>query len=414
MIKRSIFSELKDHLDKKEITLIVGPRQAGKTTVMNFLKDYLELQGKKSLFLNLDIEEDMKFFVSQEALLKKVSIELGNNTRGYVFIDEIQRKENCGIFLKGIYDMDIPHKLIVSGSGSVELKGNVHESLAGRKRLFELNTLSFDEFVNYKTDYKYESNLAEFYALEQNKTLGFLMDYLNFGGYPRVVLAATLEEKKKEIAELYQSYLVKDISYLLGVQKTDDFTSLIKLIASQAGKLANISEISVTLALSVETVKNYLWYLENTFVISKITPYFTNVRKELTKSPTFYFYDLGMRNYALGTFGTVDKLSSDIGFLFQNFVHNILIDKHKYTSSKVHFWRTKDRAEVDFVVNIGSALIPIEVKYSTIRDKEIGRSLHSFITKYSPKDAMVVHLGAYDTRIIGNTVVQFIPFYAIS
>ena len=99
--------------------------------------------------------------------------------------------------MKGLYDMNLPYKFIVSGSGSLELKEKIHESLAGRKRIFELSTLSFTEFVNHKTDYQYEHNLPEFFALEKQKRQGLLDEYLSFGGYPRVVLEDTVNEKEK-------------------------------------------------------------------------------------------------------------------------------------------------------------------------------------------------------------------------
>ena len=103
MIKRKLLDELKDHLSKKEISLIVGPRQAGKTTLMLLLKEYLEKKEEKTLFLNLDIETDKQYFQSQDSLIRKIRLELGQ-TGGWVFIDEIQRKENAGLFLKGIYE----------------------------------------------------------------------------------------------------------------------------------------------------------------------------------------------------------------------------------------------------------------------------------------------------------------------
>src|SRR3989338_8710725 len=165
MIKRELFGELKTHLSQKEITLIVGPRQAGKTTLMKALEAGLRQNGEKTLFLSLDIEPDSRFLASQVSLLQKIQLEIGT-AKGYVFIDEIQRKENAGLFLKGIYDMDLPYKFFVSGSGSLELKEKIHESLAGRKRIFELGTISFQEFVNFKTEYKYSAKLAEFFAVE--------------------------------------------------------------------------------------------------------------------------------------------------------------------------------------------------------------------------------------------------------
>jgi len=238
MIKRKLLSDLKLHLSQKEISFIIGPRQAGKTTLMFLLKDYLEKKGAKTLFLNLDIESDKQFFTSQTNLISKIKLEIGSQ-RGYVFIDEIQRKEDAGIFLKGIYDMNLPYKFIVSGSGSVELKERIHESLVGRKRIFELSTLSFEEFVNFKTNNKYENKLKEFFSIDKEKTIEFLKEYLNFGGYPRVVLEELLEEKKKIINEIYQSYLERDISYLLRIRKTEEFTNLVKILATQIGNLFN-------------------------------------------------------------------------------------------------------------------------------------------------------------------------------
>ena len=122
IIKRTVYDYIFDHLNAKEITLITGPRQAGKTTIMETLKSELDKKGEKTLFLSLDFEKDAPYFKSQISLIDKINLETGGKDRAFVFIDEIQRKENAGLFLKGIYDMRLPHKFIVSGSGSLELK----------------------------------------------------------------------------------------------------------------------------------------------------------------------------------------------------------------------------------------------------------------------------------------------------
>lgn len=172
--------------------------------MMMLLIDHLRMLGKRTVVFNLVIEADHQFFDSQEGLLRKIRLELGTG-EGYVFVDEVQRKANAGLFLKGLYDMNLPYKFIVSGSGSLELKEKIHESLAGRKRIFGLSTLDFIEFANHRTDYHYEQNLPEFFALEPQKVRSLLEEYLAFGGYPRVVLEETVAEKRKLIAELYQS-----------------------------------------------------------------------------------------------------------------------------------------------------------------------------------------------------------------
>lgn len=409
MIKRTLFNDLKAHLFHKEISLIVGPRQAGKTTLMRFLEEHLKNQKKQTLFLNLDVEIEREHFTSQSSLIKKLQLELGRS-KGYVFIDEIQRKENAGIFLKGLYDANLPYKFIVSGSGSLELKEKIHESLAGRKRIFELGTLTFQEFVDYKTGYKYEKKLKEFFKIEKTKTQELLNEYLNFGGYPRVVLEEKLSEKIKIIDEIYRSYLERDIAYLLGVKKTDDFTRLVKLIAAQTGSLVNISELSSTLGSAAKTVQNFLWYLEKTFITHRLTPYFKNTRKEITKAPVFYFYDLGLRGYATGEFGRFTAPSA--GFVYENFIHNVLKEKIRWTGNRLYFWRTKDGAEIDFIVEKGKELVAVEAKYSQLKKPEISRSIRSFITAHKPRRIYIVNLTLSYEETVGNTSICFIPFSA--
>ena len=191
--------------------------------------------------------------------------------------------------MKGLYDMSLPYKFIISGSGSVELKEKVHESLAGRKAMFEVCPVSFREFVNFKTEYKYSDRLADYFAIENTKTLNFLEEYLNFGGYPRVVTGSDLEEKKRIVAEIYGSYIEKDIAFLLKVEKLEAFGSLVKILASQTGKMINYSELSNTLGVSVATVKNYLWYLEKTFITEAVSPYFKKRKKRNNEIPGYLF-----------------------------------------------------------------------------------------------------------------------------
>lgn len=410
MIKRNLLTKLREHLLKKEISLIVGPRQAGKTTLMFILENELEQKREKTLFLSMDIEKDRQFFASQTTLIDKIKLEIGLGM-GYVFLDEIQRKGNAGLFLKGIYDLNLPYKFVTSGSGSVELKEKIHESLVGRKRIFELNTVSFVEFVNYKTNYQYEDRLEEFFTLDKIQTESLFFQYLNTGGYPRIILSETMREKTETINEIYRSYLEKDIAFL-GVKKIESFGDLIKIIASQIGNITNINELSVTLGISIATVKNYLWYGQKTFVLNKISPYFQNIRKEITKSPVYYFNDLGLRNFAIGIFGKAG-IGGSLGFLFQNFVYLILKEKCRLGNTQIKFWRTKDGAEVDFVVDYVYQQLPIEVKYAKLKKGKVNRSLRSFIKKYQPEKALVVNLTLEKEEKIENTRVVFLPFYRL-
>ena len=207
---------------------------------------------------------------------------------------------------------------------------------------------------------------------------------MNFGGYPKVVLAGTLEEKRAVMGEIYQSYIERDIKDLLKLEKTEAFTNLIKILASQMGGLVNVSELSSTVGVAMQTIQNYLWYLEKTYIVKRVTPYFRNVRKEITKAPLYYFYDNGLRNYILGLFG-VPIITLLSGHLFENFIFNRLRELITYSSTTLHFWRTRDNAEVDFVVQTGTQLIPVEVKYTKLKKPEISRSMRSFLNEYKPK-----------------------------
>lgn len=405
-IKRSLFHGIRDHLSHKEITLVVGPRQVGKTTLLRSLETELRKEGKKTLFLNLDIEQDFQFVSSQQTLVQHIRLSLGMDG-GYIFIDEAQRKEDAGRFFKGLYDMNLPYKFILSGSGSLELKEKIHESMAGRKRIFELLPVSFMEFVAFRTEYRYENRLAEYMAHDPRQTRAFLEEYMRWGGYPQVILADDTAGKWNVLNEIYQSYLIRDISFLLGVEKTDVFTNLVRVLASSVGNLTAVSELAGTLGISAPTVKHYLWYLEKTYITRRIQPFFRNARTEVSKMPMFYFYDLGLRNFAREqgamSFGTD-------GFLFENFVLLLLCERVQ-PLYPIHFWRTKSGAEVDFVIDAAQYPLAVEVKYSSYRTPAIGKSLHSFIQRYNPPHAYIVTKDYAHEMRVGTTVVHFVPFY---
>lgn len=406
-IKRRLFEALHNHLEQPEITLIVGPRQVGKTTLMLRLEDELKTRGKKTLFFNLDIEADRKLVTAQETFVARLRLSLGAE-RGYVFIDEMQRKENAGLFLKGLYDMRLPYKFIVSGSGSLELKEKIHESLAGRKRLFDLFPVSFEEFSAFRTSYQFKNRLAEFFAIDKERGERLLEEYLQFGGYPAVILAENQDEKHRVIKEIFESYLLRDITVLLGVERGDAFADLVRLLASQTGNLLVVSEIAGKLGIAVPTAKRYLWYLEHTFIARRIRPYFRNARKEITKAPVYYFHDLGIRNLAARLWGDIALTAN--GWLFENFIFTLLRD-HLGLGDDLYYWRTKAGAEVGFLIIHANTLIPIEVKSGSFSRPTISRSLRAFIEHYEPKRAFIVTRAYRTTITIGNTEVLFLPYY---
>jgi len=393
MIKRWCYEKVKKHaFEAKEVTMVIGPRQSGKTTLLRQLMDEMIRDGRKVMYLNLDYEADNQFFESQITLIAKIKNDIGS--AGTVFIDEVQRKENAGVFLKGIYDMDLGYKFVVTGSGSFELNEKNVESMAGRKRLFELNSLSFKEFVDYKTDYRYVEKYDLLQRFESDKLSLMLQEYLVFGGYPAVVLANGEAEKRLLATEIFNSYLDKDIRGWLGVDKIQEFTEMCRVLAAESGQLLDMTKLGKQTALSYKTIKNYLWYLEKTYIIRTVRPFGKNKVNELVRSPMVYFNDLGMRNFLLGQLYQRDfKINLvDTSFLFQNLIFLMLIDLTEINllPYDICYWRTKSGAEVDFVWGNIVKPIPVEVKFS--KQKNVTRSLMSFINKYKPEKAFLVNL----------------------
>ncbi len=174
------------------------------------------------------------------------------------------------------------------------------------------------------------------------------------------------------------------------IEKIEDYRQLIKTLADHAGKIINYSELASTLGISLPTVKNYCWYAEETYILQRVSPFFRNIRSEITKAPTVYFHDPGLRNFALGIFGNVQR-SDDLGFIFQNLVYLILRDKICFTGAHIHFWRTTAKTEIDFIVDTGRTVIPIEAKFKDLDRPTVPRALENFIRKYSPPHCLVVN-----------------------
>lgn len=415
LIEREIFKSIKKHLLKKEVTVIVGARQTGKTTLLNQLADWLVKSGKAKQaqikFFNLDLITDLEGIKDQGNFVKFLKEETVKEKFLFVFIDEIQRLESPGRFLKGIYDLNMPVKFVITGSSSLEIKSKIFESLTGRKRIFQLWPFSFFESLSWQDrgllDIVSKKDLS---TINQKKIQDFFYDFVIFGGYPRVVSAESKDEKIKILNEIYSSYIEKDIVGFMNIKNPFTFSKLAALLGDQIGNLLNLKEISNTLAINFRTTENYLSALENTFVINLARPYFTNSRKELTKMPKVYFIDNGLRNLSVKYFA--DFLNNrDKGKLLENFVLSSLL---KEWNGTINYWRTKDKNEVDFVLkDYYGHTIPLEVKAAEMRKAEAGKGLKSFIERYNPQKALVVNLSLEENIKIKNTIVQYVLPYKI-
>ncbi|MBL7159695.1 ATP-binding protein [Candidatus Microgenomates bacterium] len=405
-IQRKIYSDLKNHLKKPEISLILGPRQAGKTTLMLKLADELKTNKTPNIYFNLDIIENKQYFKTQHVLLDRIEKTIAKK-KAVVFIDEIQRLENAGLFLKGLYDLGTDFKFIVSGSGSLELKADIIEPMTGRKKVFYCLPLSFSEFAGYKLNVQFKQ-ISENLDANPYETERLIKEYLTFGGYPRVVLAQTEKEKTSILQEIYQSYLEKDVQLLLKVEKETAFQALIKLLASQVGSLINKTELSSTLGLTQKTLDKYLYFLEKTFVIYLVRPFFTNVRKELRKSPKVYFSDLGFLRLSQGrVFGS---LTTQEGHFFENACFLRL--KELNSLEPIRFWRSTSGAEVDFIFfSVKEGITPFEIKSTVSKIGTLGKSLISFIKTYQPKKAYFYTKNTKGEIKKLNTKIYYLPYH---
>jgi uncharacterized protein len=409
-ISRLLVADLKRHLEKQEITLLIGPRQAGKTTLLRTLAEQLRQQGETCLFFNLDIDNDAQYFRTQQGFIDRIALLTGGR-KAYIFIDEVQRIENAGLFLKGIYDRQLPHKWIATGSGSLELKEKIAESLAGRKRNFLLLPVTMAEFLTHTSPSSHK-DAAALLATDDFAEERHLLEYLQYGGYPNVVVQKEAGEKRQILAEIFQSYIERDIQLLLRIEKSKELVTLLQLVANRIGRLISYQDLANMTNLSVATVKNYLWYCEKTFVIGEVLPFFSNKEKELVKTPQYYFHDMGLRNYLLNQF-TLTPLSPEFGFLFQQLVFQLLRIRYADTAVVIRYWRTQHQAEVDFVVFDGMVPLPVEVKAMRMNQPTIERSLRSFIDAYQPPEAWVINRNLHTERRIGVTTVRFMPWYQL-
>jgi predicted AAA+ superfamily ATPase len=283
---------------------------------------------------------------------------------------------------------------------------------------FELFPFSFREFLSFKNKELYnllenkmkQANLFNFdikkgFGAAVNKRLAEELEkYVVYGGYPAAALSVSDAEKQKILSSIIENYLLKDIKSLLRLATDDELLRLSKFLAAQIGGMIKYEELSNISGLYYKDVLKHLNILEKTFIINLIRPFFTNRRTELTKNPKNYFIDLGIRNFLLSDFRPF-KTRNDQGLIMENYGYNMMRNQELF--SNIKYWRTKSKAEVDFVIEKQQNLFPIEIKY--ISKETISKSLYSFIEKFKPKIAIVLTKDYLGKKAIKKTVIKFIP-----
>ncbi|MCK5459523.1 ATP-binding protein [Candidatus Parcubacteria bacterium] len=416
-IKRRIFKKVANHLSNKEISLIIGPRQVGKTVLLKQLQEYLiknkRVNSKLIYYFNLDIIQDKKLFENQAEFIEFIKQKSVKN-KIYIFVDEAQKVKEAGVFFKGVYDSCLPVKLILTGSSNLEIRSKIHETLTGRKRVFHLLPFSFSEILNYKNIdlYKLTVNNSKIFDYDKKEIFKIFFEYCVFGGYPQVVLAQDYEEKIEFLREIYTSYIEKDIIGFLRIENENNFNKLVKLLSAQISNLINVAELSSLVSTDRYTIDRYLMNLEKTFVVYNLKPFFSNPRQELIKAAKVYFIDNGLRNLSLENLNSSFISREDKGQLLENAVLKELLLLKYVRNFNLKFWRSKQKAEVDFIIERGLDILPIEVKSNLLSDK-LEASFIGFIKRYKPKKALIVNLGYQGKRKINDIEVFFIYPYEI-
>lgn len=366
LYKRSIFNEIIKYLETDDILVIHGARQVGKThllyLIQNHLKEnnresyYIDLEDSRNLdILNAGVDELRKHLGEQGFDLKKFS----ENEKLYILIDEIQYLENPSSFLKIAADHHKILKLIVSGSSSFAIKSKFKNSLVGRTVNFEVYPLSFEEFLIFK-GYSGAGAIRQAQKDLTEKTteelLALFKEFTLYGGYPKIVLENSVELKEKYLQQIIDTYIRKDIRDLADIKEIDKFNKLVEILASQSGNLVDIGELSNICSLARQTVENYLFILENTYIIKLVRPYHRNIRSELSKAPKIFFYDSGIMQMLW-----LKQLQKEIiGNVFETSIFGELVKK--LGKDNVYFWRTTDKKEIDFILNQKNILTAIEIK----------------------------------------------------
>jgi len=367
MIRRKKHTIISNHISKREFTILIGARQIGKSTLLKQLFEELKQNGEVVFFLNLDRKDLLEELNQNPENLLKIC-HLQSDKKIIVFIDEIQYLDDATNFLKLLFDeYSTQLKIVATGSSAFYIDRQFNDSLVGRKKIFQMGTLDFEEFLLFKNRPDLVNEISQFKSKKKSKSIqenllwAYMDEFINYGGYPAVVLEENIEDKIELLREIRDSYIKRDVLES-GITDETKFYRLLMLLASQTGNLLNVNEISNTLRISNTTVENYLYVLQKCFHITLLKPFYANLRKELTKMQKVYVNDLGLRNVLINYFSPLEQ-RADKGAVLENFSFRLLSER--FEEDQIKYWRTADGNEVDFVVETSYMKgFAVEIKFS--------------------------------------------------
>ena len=348
MIRRFYTGKISDLLEPNKILVVYGPRQVGKTTlIQDFLRSYsgkaYSSTGENALLADIlkshDFTKIKSFFSGYDLIV----------------IDEAQKIDHIGSALKIIVDQMPGIRVIATGSASFDLSNKVGEPLVGRQRQINLFPISVAEIV---------SHFGGAYPQEH------LEQFLIFGLYPEILTVDSIDKKREKLALLRDGYLYRDILEMENLRNSKKILDLLRLIAFQIGKEVSLQELGQTLGMSRATVERYLDLLEKTFVLINLRGFSRNLRSEISKTSRYYFYDVGIRNAVIDNFNPLNT-RDDVGALWENFIFMERLKKRSYQKiyANMYFWRTWQQQEIDLVEERDGKIFGYEIKFSDKKTK---------------------------------------------
>jgi predicted AAA+ superfamily ATPase len=365
--------------DLRRARLIVGPRQAGKSTFV-----WSEWAGRppaELLYLNCE-EPRVRAWLSSAA---GVLSDLGEEFPAVqtLFIEEAQNLDEAGLLVKGLVDGGRGLELFVTGSSSYHLAARTRESLAGRATRRRIFPFSLGELLAFQPH--------PVRAAQAEQAARLMRRQMVWGSYPSVWFSS---DPRLELSDLLDAFVLRDASDRFRIQRPDAFRRLISLAAGQVGQAVKYSEWAANLGISAGTVRDYVGLLEEGWILRVVPPFSGGKRSEITGEPRVHFFDMGLRNAALDSFGEDVGLRPDSGALAEGWAFSE-IEKTIPPQWTLHYWRARGGAEIDFVLARGDDIIGVEVKSGAAG--AIGRSIRSFAEAYQPR-AIVVAAGRQAER----------------
>jgi uncharacterized protein len=378
MYERELEPELKELAKGYPIVTVIGPRQSGKTTIVQHAfpeKKYANLEFPDIRAMAL---KDPRGFLEQFP--------------SGAILDEIQRAPELLSYIQPIVDeQDQKGMFILTGSHQLELQQAISQSLAGRTALLTLLPL----------------NLSELKAAGFDLTID---EWILNGGYPRIYKDQL--DPTKVYRSYFQTYVERDLRQLIQVKDLMQFERFVQILSGRIGQIINMEEIGGEVGISSHTVKEWISILEASFIVFRLPPYFENFGKRVIKSPKLYFNDVGLAAYLLGIQNTV-QLSRDPlrGNLFEN---AIILELKKYRLNRgldpsLFYYRDIQKNEVDIIFKKGNDLVPIEIKSSKTYHSEFTDKLHYFqsIAKKRAPHAFLIYAGEAEQRIGTINILNF-------